>query len=369
MILEQLRDRLTDVDRELIALIAERQRIVADIGAHKIQASVPTRDFARERKVLSGARERAIELGLDPEVAERIMRELIRTSLTEQERTRVAAVSGGAGKRAFIIGGAGKMGGWFAQFLASQGYDIEIADMHASEFGYSRLADWRSSDLTHELIVVATPIKVSNDILLELAERRPSGVVADLGSLKTPLRSGLTALVRAGCKVSSLHPMFGPNTRLLSDRHVVIIDLGVSEATAYVRGLFESTMASLVTMSIDEHDRLAAYVLGLSHALNLAFFTALARSGELVPRLMNMSSTTFDAQVEVARSVAMDNPKLYFEIQSLNEFGSESLQALHDATKRIMALIENQDEDGFVELMLSGREYVAMRASNKDLTE
>ena len=38
-------------------------------------------------------------------------------------------------------------------------------------------------------------------------------------------------------------------------------------------------------MSLDDHDRLIAYVLGLSHALNIAFFTALAESGEAAPKL------------------------------------------------------------------------------------
>ena len=33
-------------------------------------------------------------------------------------------------------------------------------------------------------------------------------------------------------------------------------------------------------MPLEEHDRVIAYVLGLSHALNIAFFTALAESGE-----------------------------------------------------------------------------------------
>jgi hypothetical protein len=45
---------------------------------------------------------------------------------------------------------------------------------------------------------------------------------------------------------------------------------------------------------------LIAYVLGLSHALNIAFFTALAGSGEAAPRLAQLSSTTYDAQVDVA---------------------------------------------------------------------
>jgi chorismate mutase/prephenate dehydrogenase len=361
MILEQLRDRLTQVDRELIELVAERQRIVAEIGQHKIRTAAPTRDYARERIVLDGAREHARELGLDPDVAERIMLELIRTSLMHQELSRVAAGNSGAGKRALVIGGAGKMGSWFARFLATQGYVVEIADPQPGEFDFERIPDWQQSDLTHEVIVVATPISASRQVLFDLAQAKPRGVIFDLGSLKTPLRDGLNALVDAGCRVTSVHPMFGPDTRLLSERHVIVVDLGCTEASAYVRALFESTMASLVEMSIDEHDRLIAYVLGLSHAVNLAFFTALADSGEYVRRLMTLSSTTFDAQVEVARSVALDNPHLYFEIQSLNEFGAESLHALRAATSRIIELVAAGDEDGFVELMQSGLEYVAMR--------
>ena len=36
-----------------------------------------------------------------------------------------------------------------------------------------------------------------------------------------------------------------------------------------------------------------------------------------------MSSTTFDAQLEVASRVAEDSPALYFEIQTLNEHGTD----------------------------------------------
>ena len=105
-------------------------------------------------------------------------------------------------------------------------------------------------------------------------------------------------------------------------------------------------MAEQLEMSIDEHDRLMAYVLGLSHALNLAFFTALAESGELVPRLQRMSSTTFDAQLKVASLVATDNPHLYFEIQALNDYGAASLQALRAAAERIQQLVESARRSG-----------------------
>src|SRR5262249_55734725 len=162
-----------------------------------------------------------------------------------------------------------------------------------------------------DLVVVATPIKLANQILLELASRQPRGVVFDIGSLKTPLRQGLTALRAAGCKVTSIHPMFGPDTELLSRRHVLFVDLGSSEALHQAQAIFASTMSQLVVMNLDEHDRLIAYVLGLSHALNIAFFTALAESGEAAPRLAAMSSTTYDAQAEIATKVAQESPDLY----------------------------------------------------------
>lgn len=361
MSLSELRKRLTEVDHELIRVVAARQSIVAEIGRHKIQTGAPTRDYQREREVIETAEEDAAGLDLDPHLAAEIMTLLIRYSLTHQEQSRVAAATQGAGRRVLIIGGAGKMGMWFAEFLSSQGFAVEIADPKAEPGAYPLVADWRDSALDQDFIIVAAPIKATGEVLEALAERRPPGVVVDVGSLKTPLKKGLQALSDAGCRVTSIHPMFGHSTRLLSGRHVIFVDVGDAEATAAARSLFASTMAEQIEMSLEEHDRLIAYVLGLSHALNLVFFTALAASGELVPRLQTLSSTTFDAQLKVASLVAEDNPHLYFEIQALNEFGLTSLDAMVEAATRLRGLVESSDEGGFVELMAAGRRYLGER--------
>jgi chorismate mutase / prephenate dehydrogenase len=157
--------------------------------------------------------------------------------------------------------------------------------------------------------------------------------------------------------------MFGPDTELLSGRHVIFVDLGHAEALASARELFAPTMAEQVVMSLDDHDRLVAYVLGLSHALNIAFFTALAESGEAAPRLARMSSTTFDSQLDVATRVAQESPDLYFEIQSLNDYGAESLEALAKAVERIRTAVLSQDHDAFEALMRRGRDYLEDRRS------
>jgi chorismate mutase/prephenate dehydrogenase len=363
MNLEALREQLNALDRELLELAARRQALSTEIARVKRDAGLPTRDYGREREVLTRARAHAAELGISPALAESLLRPLIHDSLATQEHARVAAQRHGSGQRALVIGGAGKMGRWFVDYLASQDFDVEVADPAGAVEGHRHRARWQDGALDQDLIVLATPLGTTATTLAELAARRPRGLVFDIGSLKTPLRGGLDALVRADCRVTSIHPMFGPDTDMLSGRHVIFIDLGNASALAQARELFAHTMAEQVVMSLDEHDRLIAYVLGLSHALNIAFFTALAESGEAAPHLAQLSSTTFDAQLEVATQVAAESPALYFEIQGLNAYGDESLRALEGAVTRLRRIIAGHDEAAFASLMTRGKAYLDGRTA------
>ena len=362
--LDELRRSVSDVDRRLLELVAERQRLSREVARVKRSTSYATRDYQRERVVIMGARATAQQLGVNPAVAESLMRLLIRSSLTTQEQAGIKAHQVGSGHRALVIGGCGKMGGWFVDFMASQGFTVDVSDPGGSPAGGTAIGDWQQADLSvYDFIVVATPLGATGAILKGLALRRPPGVVFDVGSLKSPLRTGLQALKSHDCQVASIHPMFGPSVELLSGRHIIFCDTGCPEALQKVRDLFAPTMVEQVVTSLDEHDRLTAYILGLSHALNIAFFTALAESGEAAPKLAKMSSSTFDAQLDVATNVAQESPELYYEIQSLNDYGAESLEALAKAVERIRAAVLAQDHDSFVALMNRGREYLEDRRS------
>ncbi len=360
MNLEELRRQLSAVDRKLVELIAERQQIVGKIGKSKQGTGTGTRDYAREKDVLDMGRAQAVEAGVDPDLVENLLQLLIRTSLESQERDRVIAEGKGDGRKALVIGGAGKMGRWFAEFFTSQGFATTIADVSVED-GPNRFRNWTDAGVDYDVIAVAAPLAVSGRILAQLAVLKPGGLVFDIGSLKSPLLDGIEELRAAGCRVTSLHPMYGPDTRLLSGRHLIFCDAGDAQATADAKELFAATMVEQLDMGLDDHDRLIAYVLGLSHALNIAFFTALAESGEAAPKLAKMSSTTFDSQLLVSEAVAQDNPRLYFEIQNLNRFGLGPLDALCDAARRIRETVADGDESAFVELMEKGRDYLAMR--------
>ncbi|MCB1629827.1 MAG: prephenate dehydrogenase/arogenate dehydrogenase family protein, partial [Xanthomonadales bacterium] len=350
--LDDLRRQLDEVDARLVQAMAERQSLVAQVGQVKLASGGQLRDFRRERQVLDHIRQRASNCGLDPNLAEGVMRRLIGSSLTTQEQDRVRWAATGQGRRALVIGGSGKMGGWMCRFLADQGFAVEVADPTAPADGeLPWRADWRDGAVDQDLIVVAAPLALSATILEQLTERKPAGLVFDIGSLKTPLTEGLKACAAAGLRVCSVHPMFGPDTELLSDRHVIFMPVGAPEVVKDARALFTETMAQAVEMPLADHDHLIAYVLGLSHALNIAFFSALANSGEAAPKLAQMSSTTFDNQLKIAMGVANENPRLYFEIQSLNAHRGEALGALKRSVEELTRCIEEGDEIGFVALM------------------
>src|SRR6202041_717195 len=122
MNLDELRTALTDLDGQLMELVARRQALSEQVAAGKRATGRATRDFGREREVILRGRNPASRLGVSPDLAESLLRQLIQSSLTTQEHARVAAQAHGSGKRALGIGGGGEKGGWVARFLASPGF-------------------------------------------------------------------------------------------------------------------------------------------------------------------------------------------------------------------------------------------------------
>ena len=361
----ELRQRLDDIDARLIALVGERQATIGEIAVAKRSTGSSLRDYKLEKEVFDKARANALKAGIAPRVAEDVLRPLIRYSLSTQEQAAIGAHRVGNGQRALVIGGAGKMGAWFSQFLISRGFDVEIADPAAASIAGAH-TDWRLIRLDHDLIVVATPLGSTNAVLGELADKRPKGVVFDLASLKSPLKSGLAQLRERGVRVTSVHPMFGPDVVLLSGRHIVFVDVGCAQATEYARELFHPTMAAQVVMTLDEHDMSMAKVLGLSHAINIAFLSTLDKLGSDATRLAQLSSTTFDSQFDTARRVAAENPQLYYEIQHLNPHSLAVLECLRNALEDFVAAAQAKDGALFRSTMDRCRRFARDRRRNGD---
>ena len=85
--LDRARERIDAIDREIVRLLAERMRAVADVVACKRRdPAIPLRDPERERAVTARWRDAAAELGLDPDLVEPLVEEMLRLSRLDQRR-------------------------------------------------------------------------------------------------------------------------------------------------------------------------------------------------------------------------------------------------------------------------------------------
>ena len=357
----ELRQRLDAIDSGIIDLIAERLNVVNAIGDHKLRTGAPLRHYEREREVIDRGMARAESLGLSGRLAREVLETLIHHSIGDQESYKLAQSEHGQGKQALVIGGLGRMGEWMSRYLDMVGYHVEVADPVDKDSPFDRVDDWESVINDYDLVVVAVPLRPSNDILHRLAELKPKGLIFDIGSLKSPMSSGLEALASAGCRACSVHPMFGPNEIGLSGRHILFVDVGNAEALAEARALFAHTAAECVDLSLQEHDEVMAWVLGLSHLVNIAFASALAESGEAVPLLRSISSSTFNAQLQVAAQVVSENPHLYFEIQQGNAMTGEVVGHFRRVLDELARAVRTGDEISWTKSMKTANQRISSK--------
>ncbi|NOR19140.1 MAG: prephenate dehydrogenase/arogenate dehydrogenase family protein [Xanthomonadales bacterium] len=355
----ELRQRLDEIDTGLIDLIAERQAVVTTIAEHKLKTNLPLRHYEREREVIDRGVARAESRGLAGSVARDILQTLIHHSLGNQETHKLVQSEHGQGQSALVIGGLGRMGVWMSHYLDMVGYSVDVADTASGETPFVRVDDWPAVVHDYDMIVVAVPLRPSNDILLRLADLKPQCLVFDIGSLKSPMREGLDAMRENGCKVCSVHPMFGPDEIGLSGRHILFVDVGSPQAIEEAQALFAHTAADCVELSLEEHDEVMAWVLGLSHLVNIAFAGALAESGEAVPLLKQISSSTFNAQLNVATQVVSENPHLYYEIQQGNENTAEVSAHFRKVLDDLMRAVADNDEAVFTRYMGAANQRLA----------
>ena len=89
--LPHLRERLTDLDKHIVELIAERFRVVADVGREKAGSDAAIRDADRERQVLDAVEQVARVEGAPVDLVRRIYRDLLVESVSRQVSSRAGS--------------------------------------------------------------------------------------------------------------------------------------------------------------------------------------------------------------------------------------------------------------------------------------
>ncbi len=353
--LDELRARIAAVDASLIELVATRLALARDVGDAKRAAGLPVRNYATESEVLARFHALAAQAGLDDRLVERFSQLLIGEAVRTQESD--LATGGAPGRRILLVGGAGKIGRWLADFFASQGHGVTTLDPAGPVPGFPSATELPGAVQAADACIVTTPLAVGRDVLGRILELEPEALVADAFSLKSHVLDLLEGAGRRGLRVASLHPLFGPGARTLAGRVMAVCDCGNPQAADEAAALFADTALTITRLPVAQHDELMQYVLGLSHLVAILFFTTLARSGRSYADLSQVASTTYLKEVRTAAEVSRESPGLYYEIQRLNRHSGELFALVRGCLAEIEGAALADNPAAFAELMRAGRAF------------
>jgi len=88
MSLDELREEIEDIDREIVELIARRTYVADTVAAVKDERNLPTTDEGQEERVMDRAGANAEQFDVDANLVKAIFRLLIELNKVEQRESR-----------------------------------------------------------------------------------------------------------------------------------------------------------------------------------------------------------------------------------------------------------------------------------------
>ncbi|MEE2683429.1 MAG: chorismate mutase [Actinomycetota bacterium] len=86
-ILREYRERIDQLDEQLIRLLAERFEITKAVGQFKAENGLPAADAEREKQQIAQLHKIAQTVGMDPSFGEKVFRLIVDEVIRHHERT------------------------------------------------------------------------------------------------------------------------------------------------------------------------------------------------------------------------------------------------------------------------------------------
>ena len=125
--LNALRDQIDAVDQQLVALLAQRLALVAEVGEVKSRHGLPIYAPDREAAMLAKRREEAEQRGVPGDLIEDVLRRVMRESYSSENDSGFKCVNPQL-RPIVVVGGAGQLGGLFVHMFRLSGYQVDILE-------------------------------------------------------------------------------------------------------------------------------------------------------------------------------------------------------------------------------------------------
>lgn len=358
--LEELRAEVAATDERIVREVARRLELVRSIGRLKARERLPLRDYPLESEVVARWTQGLATAHVTPDRAEALVRWFLEESVLAQEAIVGAETAPGRGREVTVVGGLGQMGRWVCEFLASIGCRVGVVDERQppERFPFVVHRDLARAAADSEFVVLSTPMRRTPAVYRELLATESEATIFDILSVKAPIVPWIRRGIARGYHLASAHPLFGPGTRSVFGRNLLVLDCGDPRSAGAVEGLFSRSSLRIRRLPLDTHDRLMADVLGLPHLVALLFGRTLAEGGSSPEALGAAASTSFRRIAEVARLVTAENPELVADIQLLNPATPALLERLTGAVEELRSTVNDGRPLGYANTLGKARSFL-----------
>ncbi|TKB55323.1 bifunctional chorismate mutase/prephenate dehydrogenase [Ferrimonas aestuarii] len=335
--LDRIRDRIDEVDQELLTLLRRRLNLVGEVGAIKHKQGLPIYAPAREAAMLMKRRSEAQAMGVPPQLIEDLLRRMMRESYASENDVGFKCINPDVGP-VVIVGGNGKLGSLFSQLFRLSGYEVRILDKN----------DWdRADELLSDagVVVVTVPINHTAEVIEQLPRLPKECVLLDLTSIKqAPLAAMLAN--HAG-PVVGLHPMFGPDVSSLAKQVVVVCHGRFEEKYQWLLEQIRIWGARLHEASAAEHDQAMQLVQAMRHFTAFVYGSHLRRERADLDQLLQFSSPIYRLELAMVGRLFAQDAKLYGDIIFSQPDTLARARHYMDRYQEALSLLEAGDQEGF----------------------
>jgi prephenate dehydrogenase/chorismate mutase len=315
----RIRERIDELDQEIIRLLKNRHENAKVLGRIKSRRGLDYRDPEREKIILNKIERSATSLDLDPKLIRPIFEQIFAFSVHAQQDHLEKPTKRLDQTKILIVGGTGGMGRFFARFASLQGAKVKLAGREINktkivakemEVEPGTILDAASSDI----VILSVPTGETVRVATETASLMTTGsLLTDLSSVKTGISDKVAEKAPKGVEYVSLHPLFGPGTDHLHGQTIIAVSYRPGQKWSKLARAFQGNGSKVVSMSAAQHDRAMAYAQGLHHYALISLGLGLdGMGGE--PRTQSLRETE-------ARIVSLlSNWDTIVGIQMLNPF-------------------------------------------------
>ena len=261
--------------------------------------------------------------------------------------------------RVAIIGGSGKMGRWFANFLLKDGKEVIITGRNEKklleareQLGVETTSSLSSAVKSADVVLISVPIDNFEEVVKQLQPHlHPKQVIIDITSIKVFPVETMHKYIKTGL-VLGAHPVFGPGARDIVNQNFVLTPTNEKETALAqkIKQYLEARGARATLMTPHEHDEMMAVILGLSHFIAIVSADTLL-SFDSLKQMEAIGGSTYKVLLTLAESVISEDPEFYVSLQMNLPKMTEIEELFQRSLKTWADIVKNKDRQEFIKRM------------------